>query len=129
MGTTEKEMKEIKKYNSSFKFGDIIENGYASENNPIRTGVFINYGYRNGRCNPGKYLNLTDMNGRFWEYGVDNDKLMKIGNILLQERQRTLEEVLEIMGCTVTDRFISGIDPKDEKLDKIISLYVNLTTK
>lgn len=52
-----------------------------------------------------------------------------IKTLLLEERKKTLEEVLEIMGCTVTDRFISGIDPKDEKLDKIISLYVKLTTK
>lgn len=65
------------------KFLDIIENGYASEINPTRTGVYIRDVYRRGKLNPGKYMILTDRTGKLqWEVGYENERLKVIGNLL-----------------------------------------------
>jgi hypothetical protein len=59
-----------------FKFGDIIENEWASGSNPRRKGIFIRYS--------GKTIELTDMVGNFWNtYNNKDSKNKKIGNILL----------------------------------------------
>jgi hypothetical protein len=49
------------------RFGDIIENGWASEGNPTRTGLFVREGVRTGRLNRGRYWQVTDGKGKFWE--------------------------------------------------------------
>ncbi|MDF1509718.1 hypothetical protein PZE06_16380 [Robertmurraya sp. DFI.2.37] len=62
-------MREIK-----FQFGDIIENGWASEDNPIRKGIFVRH--------KKKLIELTDGQGKFWEVYHDKDnKNVRIGNI------------------------------------------------
>jgi len=67
----------------SFKFGDILENGWAGNANPSKRCIFIRLGYRRGRLNPGKYAIVCDMKGKQWEQGFDGDhKLVKIGSIL-----------------------------------------------
>ena len=48
------------------RFGDAVENGYASEDNPIRHGIFVREFKRIGRMNPGLTWELTDGNGKFW---------------------------------------------------------------
>lgn len=35
------------------KFGDLVENGWASEGNPTRRGYFVQSFRRTGRMNPG----------------------------------------------------------------------------
>lgn len=60
------------------KFGDILENSWASENNPHRVGVYIKTNNHTGRCNPGKHFYLTDMNGSFWELKHDKESKTKI---------------------------------------------------
>lgn len=55
------------------RFGDIIENGWASEDSPIRVGFFVREGRRTGRMNPGRYFEVTNGNGRLWEVPVDRD--------------------------------------------------------
>jgi hypothetical protein len=54
-------------------FGDIIENGWASENNPTRVGYFVREGRRTGRLNPGRYFEVTDGKGKFWNLPLDSD--------------------------------------------------------
>lgn len=49
------------------RFGDIIENGWASEDNPTRAGFFVREGRRTGRMNAGRYYEVTDGAGKFWE--------------------------------------------------------------
>ncbi len=49
------------------KFGDVVENGWASENNPTRVGFFVRAGKRTGRMNAGKFWEITDGKGKFWE--------------------------------------------------------------
>lgn len=66
-----------------FRFGDIIENEWASETNPIRRGVFVRYTQRR-RC-----IELTDMDGKFWEIGIDGDlapaKIKRVSTIWTKE--------------------------------------------
>lgn len=49
------------------EFGDIVENGWASEENPTRKGYFVRAFKRVGRMNPGLTWEVTDRAGRFWE--------------------------------------------------------------
>ncbi len=66
-----------------FKFGDKIENGWASEKNPRRVGVFVKYGRRTGRMNSGKYALITDMKGDLWESPVgEGHRLSVVGTVL-----------------------------------------------
>lgn len=50
------------------KFGDWIRGIYASERNPNRDGMYVRTIRRTGRLNPGVYYELTDGNGRFWQF-------------------------------------------------------------
>jgi len=56
------------------KFLDIVENGYASKDNPRRIGIFINRSGRN--------YEMTDGKGKFWLSSCDNERLKVIGNLL-----------------------------------------------
>lgn len=58
----------------NFKFGDIIENNYASEDNPKRVGIFLK--------KTSKGYEMTDAKGNFWLSAHDNEKLIKIGSIV-----------------------------------------------
>jgi hypothetical protein len=55
------------------RFGDTIENGWASTDNPTRVGIFVREGYRTGRMNRGRYFEVTNGEGKFWELMVDRD--------------------------------------------------------
>lgn len=55
------------------KFGDIVENGWASEDNPRRKGVFVR--------TKEKGYEMTNMKGDFWLSAKDNQKLSVIGSI------------------------------------------------
>lgn len=61
------------KYN--FKFGDLIENHYASEDNPRRIGIFV-------KKDSNGHFEITDGKGKFWTSAYDNDKLVKIGSVI-----------------------------------------------
>jgi len=50
------------------KFGDWIRGIYASKENPIRDGMYVETKRRTGRSNPGKFYRLTDGKGKFWEF-------------------------------------------------------------
>ena len=68
----------------TFKFGDVVENGWASEDNPTRTGVFVRKGSREGTMNAGPYIRLTDMKGKFWESPIGPcHRLKVIGSVLV----------------------------------------------
>lgn len=55
------------------KFGDRVENGWASESNPTRVGYFVREFTRSGRLNPGLTWEITDGNGKFWELKPTGD--------------------------------------------------------
>lgn len=75
-----------------YKFGDIVINPFASDNNPHKIGFVVRIFNRQGRVNPGWAIELTDMNGDFWTCGKDAE-LIKVRNIL--DRCEKLEKVLE----------------------------------
>lgn len=59
-----------------FKFGDVVENGWASEDNPTRVGVVVE--------KTGGHVRLTDMKGKFWESPtLVGHKLKVIGSVLV----------------------------------------------
>ena len=61
------------------KFGDIIDNGYASKDNPTKYGIVI---YSRGIRQGG--IRLTNGKGKYWT--VDpHDKIKVVGNIDLSE--------------------------------------------
>lgn len=53
-----------------YRFGDIIENGWASKNNPHRKGIFV-------RHNRNK-IELTNGKGKFWEVVHDGQHKNKV---------------------------------------------------
>lgn len=55
----------------SFKFGDILINHWASEDNPTHKGIFV--------CRTAKGYQMTDGNGKFWLTRIESNKLEKIG--------------------------------------------------
>jgi hypothetical protein len=73
---------------TGLKFGDIVENHWASEHNPHRIGVFIRY--------KKEVILITDMKGDFWEtYNDKSSKNVKIGNIFEgQQLTKPADEVL-----------------------------------
>ena len=59
----------------ALKFGDIIDNGCASENNPFKFGIVV---YSRSTRNGG--IRLTNGRGKFWT--VDpHDRIVKAGSI------------------------------------------------
>jgi len=62
-------------YKATLKFGDIIENGWASERNPSKFGIVVKA--------RGHSINCTDGNGQFWDLVFDYGTKIKIrGNVL-----------------------------------------------
>lgn len=56
-----------------FEFGQMIENGWASEDNPQRRGLFVRKGIAKGRMNRGPYVVMTDGRGSFWRVSAGRD--------------------------------------------------------
>ena len=50
------------------KFGEWLRGIYASESNPHRDGMYVRTIRRTGRLNPGVHYEVTDGNGKFWQY-------------------------------------------------------------
>ncbi|WP_395443622.1 hypothetical protein [Caulobacter sp. UC70_42] len=56
------------------KFGDTIENGWASEANPTRVGYFVReFTVPRGQMNPGLTWEITDGKGKFWRLKPTGD--------------------------------------------------------
>ena len=89
-------------------FGDTIENGWASEENPTRVGYFVEQGRRTGKMNAGPYIRVTDGRGKFWELPITRDHKIKVTPAAwntrptedrlvgaLEEAERALEEIAD----------------------------------
>ncbi len=77
-----------KNLRKELKFGDIIENGWASERNPIRFGIAIRV--------KEKYIECTDGEGKFWELVFDSkSKIVIRGSILLIDWESDFELLKE----------------------------------
>ena len=53
-------------------FGDWFTGIYASDDNPIKHGMYVRTIRRTGRMNRGTHYELTDGKGAFWETPVEN---------------------------------------------------------
>jgi len=53
------------------KFGEWFRGIYASEDNPIRDGMYVRTIRRTGRLNRGTFYELTNLKGKFWEFPRD----------------------------------------------------------
>ena len=60
----------LKLLNSNLRFGVIVENLWASENNPHRYGIFVKH--KKGK------ITLTNGNGDFWDLVHDKKSRTKI---------------------------------------------------
>ena len=54
------------------KFGEWLRGIYASESNPHRDGMYVRTIRRTGKLNPGVHYEVTDGNGKFWQYPVQS---------------------------------------------------------
>jgi hypothetical protein len=62
-------------FRKTLKFGDIIENGWASEKNPHKFGIVVKA--------RGHSINCTDGSGKFWDLVFDAGTKIKLhGNVL-----------------------------------------------
>lgn len=73
---------EAKKFAASLRFGDVVENFHASEDNPQRKGVFVTCcRYTSRRC-----MKFTDTKGKFWHIPISSQiRVKKYGNIINSE--------------------------------------------
>ena len=76
------------------RFGDIIENGWASEENPTRVGLFVREGRRTGRMNAGRYFEVTDGKGKFWELPAFGDHRITVSPGPLSELAARLRDIV-----------------------------------
>lgn len=106
-------MFEKAKHTPKLKFGDIVENGWASEDNPIRTGIFIRFRkIPHGQMNAGYQASLTDGKGRFWETSAGKEnKLRKIGSCMAYEIAAERDRLLKL----VRD-MVDGIHSREVKI-------------
>lgn len=65
-------------FKETLKFGDVIENGYASEDNPRRVSIVV----KKAR---GHSINCTDGNGDFWDLLFDAQSKIKLHGTALIE--------------------------------------------
>jgi hypothetical protein len=68
----------------TWKFGDVIMNGWASERNPQRFGYFVRRGTSNAFVNGGTYVELTDGRNNFWRHSTKGEhRLSKVDQATL----------------------------------------------
>lgn len=66
------------------KFGDIIENGWAAENNPNKFGIVVKA--------RGHSINCTDGKGRFWDLVFDKETKIKIHSNCLNDNYEKIKK-------------------------------------
>lgn len=65
----------LQKFKIEVRFGDLVKNHYASDDNPSKVGVFVRM--------LGRAIECTDMRGNFWRPVLDErSKLEIVGSIL-----------------------------------------------
>lgn len=57
----------------NLRFGDLIENGWASDSNPTKRGYFVRRGINSGFVNRGPYIEVTNGSGKFWRLSPKGD--------------------------------------------------------
>lgn len=93
-------------------FGDVVENGWASEENPTRKGYFVRAFKRIGRMNPGLTWEVTDRAGRFWEVQprIIGDRLTVTPQAAALEAQQARIAELEVENERLRLTMLGGED-------------------
>ncbi len=60
------------------KFGDVVINGWASDDNPQKQGYFVRKIKRTGKLNPGTFWELTDRDGKFWSASANKGHKLSV---------------------------------------------------
>lgn len=68
MKTNDKAIPNEDEFKRQPKLRDWMRGIYASPDNPIRDGMYVETIVRMGRLNPGKFYRLTNGKGKFWMY-------------------------------------------------------------
>lgn len=75
-------------FKKTLKFGDIIENGWASERNPSKFGIVVKA--------RGHSINCTNGEGLFWDLVFDFGTKIKVhGNVLNDEFEKIKQSINE----------------------------------
>ena len=73
----------------SFKFGDVIANGYMSEDNPYYKSIFLR--------KTKKFIHVMELDGRLSEYYNDkNNKLVKVGSVINESEMARFKEEMRM---------------------------------
>lgn len=73
----------LEHFRKTLKFGDIIENGWASERNPCKVGIVVKA--------RGHSINCTDGKGKFWDLIFDAGTKIKIHGNTLNENYEEIK--------------------------------------
>lgn len=110
-----------------FRFGDRVENGHASHDNPRRQAFFVRKGVRTGKLNSGPFAELTDGNGEFWEISLrDDHQLTRVAPALPREKEieRSLDNLVdhwfEFGDMMINNQDAYGFDEKVDDAAKLI---------
>lgn len=77
-------------FRKTLKFGDIIENGWASERNPTKFGIVVKA--------RGHSINCTDGAGKFWDLCFGWDTKIKIHGNTLNENYAEIKRFYNKQG-------------------------------
>jgi hypothetical protein len=80
-----------------FKFGDILENGWAGEGNPHKRGVYLWTFVRTGRLNPGKYSKVRHDDGKLGEWPIDAKSKTSIVGTIFDVYQSEIEALKALL--------------------------------
>lgn len=102
-----------KPFYRSLRIGDIILNGWASANNPLRYGVVSHKFHRPGRFNAGDIIRCIRHDGKQDEYIVDRSSRMAVvGHIRITETLDALLRVTDMEGGEAGPKDGSEADPE-----------------
>lgn len=94
------------------RFGDIVENAWASIDNPTRVGLFVREIRRTGRLNRGRFFEVTDGHGRFWQVMADRDHRTTVRprdiKLTMEEYSQHLAHI--VMALEALERLIDKAD-------------------
>jgi len=70
------------------KFGEWLRGIWASPSNPIRDGRYVRTVRRTGILNPGTFYELTDGQGKFWQFEAKATVFIEAPNDPIKQRRQ-----------------------------------------
>lgn len=104
-----------------FKFGDIIENGYASDSNPRKRGIYLWSFNRTGRLNPGKHVKLLHEDGKTGELLISADDNMTVVGTIFDAK---VSEDLAAKDAEI-ERLREALEACEQQAESIRLIFIN----